>query len=141
MSYESLMGFGEEPRADLVQTVASGSSPTIRAGEGTLAALGIGALLTLLLGGVVLGLAAPFALGAAGGAIAAPRGQKKAAAKAGAVYGGLIGVGANIALSVLAGLVEAASGSRALYYTGGGLVPLAVGLYIGYKRREHPGDD
>lgn len=139
MSYESLMGLGVEPIPDPVQAVASGSNLTRfddPSHSGTLAALGIGALLTLLLGGVVIGLAAPFALGAIGGAIAAPSGQKKDAAKAGAIYGGLIGVGANIALSVLAGLVEAASGSRALYYTSGGLVPLAVGLYIGYKRRE-----
>lgn len=137
MSYESLMGLGAEPVFDPVQAVASGSNLTNDSSHsGTIAALGVGALLTLLLGGIVVGLAAPFALGAIGGAIAAPGGQKKDAAKAGAIYGGIIGVGANIALSVLAGLVEAASGSRALYYTGGGLVPLAVGLYIGYKRRE-----
>jgi hypothetical protein len=136
MSYESLMGFGAEP-IDQVQAATGGSSNVVQdVGGGTLAALGIGALLTLLLGGVVLGLAAPFALGAVGGAIAAPKGQKKEVAKKAAVYGGLIGVGANMALSVLAGIVEAASGSRALYYTGGGLIPLAVGLYIGYKRRD-----
>jgi hypothetical protein len=136
MSYESLMGFGVEPSADPVQTVASGSNPVMQAGEGTLAALGIGALLTLLLGGVLLGLAAPFVLGAIGGAVAAPRGRKKEAAKTGAVYGGLIGVGANIALSLVSSVIRAASGSRTAYIGGAGLVPLAVGLYIGYKRRE-----
>jgi hypothetical protein len=138
MSYESLMGFGVEPSGDLVQTVASGSNPVTNphSGDGTLAALGIGALLTLLLGGVLLGLAAPFALGAIGGAIAAPSGQKKDAAKTGAIYGGLIGVGANIALSLISSVIRAASGSRTAYIGGAGLVPLAVGLYIGYKRRD-----
>ena len=129
------MGLGVDPLSPSQVQEVPALTPDAGVND-TLAALGIGALLTLLLGGVVLGLAAPFALGALGGAIAAPGGEKKQAAKQGAVYGGLIGIGTNIALSLVSTVIRASSGSRTAYIGGAGLVPLAVGLYIGYKKRE-----
>lgn len=141
MSYESMMGLGVDPvpattaPGTPLQTVAP--QQNIENGHsGGGAILAIGALGALLLGVVVLGLAMPFALGAIGGAIAAPSGLKKVAAKRGAVYGGLIGIGVNIALSLMTSVIQAASGSRTSYIGGAGIVPLAVGLYIGYKQRE-----
>lgn len=140
-SYESMMGLGIDPvlpstaPGALLQTVAPRQNmDTGHSGGG--AVLAIGALGALLMGVVVLGLAMPFALGAIGGAIAAPSGLKKGAAKKGAVYGGLIGIGVNIALSLMTSVIQAASGSRTSYIGGAGIVPLAVGLYIGYKQRE-----
>lgn len=141
MSYESMMGLGVDPvpataapGAPLQTVLPQQNIENGHSGGGSI--LAIGALGALLLGVVVLGLAMPFALGAIGGAIAAPSGLKKGAAKKGAVYGGLIGIGVNIALSFMTSVIQAASGSRTSYIGGAGIVPLAVGLYIGYKQRE-----
>jgi ABC-type Fe3+ transport system permease subunit len=132
MSYESLMGFGADPATPVspvnVENVNGGRSPLV-------AGAGLGALTALLLGVVVIGLAMPFALGAAGAAIAAPKGERKDAAKQGAIYGGIAGIGAGILASLVSMLASAASGTRASYVGGAGMVPLAVGLYLGYKRR------
>jgi len=143
MSYESMMGFGVDTGSMATaatsvqpQTVASEQNITSNHPNGGGAILALGALGALLFGVVVLGLAMPFALGAIGGALAAPSGQKKESAKRGAVYGGLIGIGVNIALSFMTSVIQAASGSRTSYIGGAGIVPLAVGLYIGYKQRE-----
>lgn len=132
MSYESLMGLGVEPAPTNVSPGSDTGSPDRRL---LVAGAGIGALTALLLGVVVVGLAMPFALGAAGGAIAAPKGQRKEAAKQGAIYGGIAGIGAGILASLISTIASAASGSRAPYVGGAGMVPLAVGLYLGYKRR------
>lgn len=134
MSYESLMGLGAEPTTPL--QVENTSNPGARTGRDLLVAgAGLGAITTLILGVIVVGLAMPFALGAAGAAIAAPKGERKAAAKQGAIYGGIAGIGAGILASLISTVASAASGGRTPYVGGAGMVPLAVGLYLGYKRR------
>lgn len=135
MSYESLMGFGADPTTPA--QVVDGTSTSAQGGSRSLLTLGVGlgGLTVLLLGVVAIGLAMPFALGAAGAAIAAPAGQRKEAAKQGAVYGGLAGIGAGILASLISSVIRAASGNRSAYVGGAGMVPLAVGIYLGYRRR------
>lgn len=134
MSYESLMGLGANPTPAEIPSVEA-TGPSRSSNDLLVAGAGLGALTALLLGVIVIGLAMPFALGAAGGAIAAPKGQRKEAAKQGAIYGGLAGIGAGILASLISTMASVASGSRAPYVSGAGMVPLAVGLYLGYKRR------
>jgi len=130
VSYEALMGLGVDPTEPV--TVDNASRP---ARDLLVSGAGLGAITVLILGVVVVGLAMPFALGAAGGAIAAPRGQRRDAAKQGAIYGGIAGIGAGVLASLVSTLASAATGNRASYVGGAGMVPLAVGLYLGYRRR------
>ena len=133
MSYESLMGLG----ADSATPISPANVENVNGGRSLLTTgAGLGALTALLLGVVVVGLAMPFALGAAGAAIAAPKGQRRDAAKQGAIYGGIAGIGAGILASLISTIASAASGTRAPYVGGAGMVPLAVGLYLGYRRRQ-----
>lgn len=127
------MGLGADPTTsspnDIQHVANPGSHSDLSAG------LLVGGLGALVLGGLLFAIAAPFALGAAGAAIATRSGDRKEAAKKGAIYGGLIGIGANLALSALSATLQAATGNRNIHVYGAGLVPLGVGLYIGYKRR------
>lgn len=128
------MGLGGDPASPLPADNAGNLEPR-RGRDLLVSGAGLGALTALLLGVIVVGLAMPFALGAVGAAIAAPKGQRKDAAKQGAIYGGLAGIGAGILASLISTIASAASGTRAPYVGGAGMVPLAVGLYLGYKRR------
>jgi len=102
---------------------ASDAGPLLASG------LGVGALVGIILGFVALSIALPFGIGAVGGAIAAPEGRRKDAAKKAAIYGGIAGIGTGLVLNIV-------SGATGRYVGGSGLVPFAVGLYIGYKERE-----
>jgi hypothetical protein len=135
MSYESLMGLGADP-ATPVSTVTVDNMNGRPGRDLLVAGAGLGALTALILGVIAIGLAMPFALGAAGAAIAAPKGQRRDAAKQGAIYGGIAGIGAGILASLISTVASAASGARTPYVGGAGMVPLAVGLYLGYKRRQ-----
>jgi hypothetical protein len=150
--YDTLMGLGTngkdgaaDPRAqfqaqvDRIEQEAAarnGMQPNMPPASGLAVGAGIGALALLLLGVVVIGIATPFALGAVGAAITGPKGMKKAAAKKGAIYGGLAGIGAGIVLTVVSGALESVRQGSGRYIGGSGLVPFAVGLYIGYKEKE-----
>jgi hypothetical protein len=151
-TYESMMGFGlgtngngAEPVAVTVPGLQLEDQAFVDTGvpapadNGTRAlaiGAGVGALALLLLGIVVIGIAMPFALGAAGAAITGAKGYKKEAAKKGAIYGGLAGIGAGIVLTIVSAGLESVSQGSGRYVGGSGLVPFAVGLYIGYKQKE-----
>jgi hypothetical protein len=154
-TYESMMGFGLGTNGNGAEPVAVtvpglqledqafvdqgvvGPAPQVENGTRALAiGAGVGALALLLLGIVVIGIAMPFALGAAGAAITGAKGYKKEAAKKGAIYGGLAGIGAGIVLTIISAGLESVSQGSGRYVGGSGLVPFAVGLYIGYKHKE-----
>ena len=137
--YERAFGFGDngDPTAPIAngvmpQTIIAGERLDIEtAGNGhemsPVAAAGV----IGLLGGIVLfALAIPFGVGAISGAVAAPHGRKKTAAKWGALAGGLGGMAA---YPIVFGL----TGSRPVARSMSSLAPIALGAYMGVREREN----
>jgi len=136
--YEAMMGLGADPtpqqqivgeRIREEQVVMPGD----RRSDIVLLFL-LGGLAVGVLALVAIAVAFPFILGAGGAALVAPSGYKKQFAKKGAVYGGLIGIGTNVVVAMLSSVT-----GRTIYGVGG-LVPFAVGLYIGTKEKERLAD-
>jgi len=146
--YESMMGLGAETQASDVLLEDNVVGPPIAVNDqeapfdpggnsnGLAIGLGLSAIAALFLGVLAFGLAMPFGLGALGAAVMAPEGHRKEAAKRGAIYGGLAGIGAGIVLTIVSGALNTIREGSGRYIGGSGLVPVAVGLYIGYKERE-----
>ena len=107
---------------EVVQQNGNGGSALVAGGV-------LAGVAALVLGFLAFSIALPFGIGAAGGALAAPKGHKKEAAKKAAIYGGLAGIGSGIVLNIV-------SGATGRYVGGSGLIPFAVGLYVGYQKRE-----
>jgi len=93
--------------------------------------LGIGAL--LLMGAMIL--VAPWVIGAVSGAVMAPEGKKKYAAKWGAVAGGVSSMLVN-GLGYALSLGSTNRSVTALRYGLGAITPIIAGGYIGYRENE-----
>lgn len=138
--YELAMGTNKNAAAEAVTDETGRRSLTTQwtdaASDVAVPALAIGGVAALVLTFLALSVALPFGIGAVGGAITGPKGHKKEAAKKAAIYGGLAGIGSGIVLGVVSSVLESARPGAGRYVGGSGLIPFAVGLYIGYKQRE-----
>lgn len=137
--YERAFGFGDDgdptaPSANGVtpKTIISGERINVEsAGNGSEISTGAAVGLLGVLGGLVLfALAIPFGVGAISGAIAAPHGRKKTAAKWGALAGGLGGL---VAYPIVSGV----TGSRPISRSLSSLTPIVLGAYMGVREREN----
>jgi hypothetical protein len=136
--YERAFGFGDN--GDGKSPIESGSIPQSfnsdqqlnieSTGNGSGISTGAAVGLLGILGGLALfALAIPFGIGAISGAIAAPHGRKKSAAKWGALAGGLGGM---VAYPIVSGL----TGSQPVARSMSSLAPIALGAYMGFRERE-----
>jgi hypothetical protein len=137
--YERAFGFGDngDPTAPIAngamqqQYIVGERLDVEAAGNGSEISPGVAVGLLGLLGGVVLfALAIPFGVGAVAGAVAAPEGRKKTAAKWGALAGGLGGMAAYP-------IVFGVTGSRPVARSMSSLAPIALGAYMGVREREN----
>lgn len=137
--YERTFGFGDDgetktPSANGVtpQTIIFGERINVEsAGNGSEISTGAAVGLLGVLGGLVLfALAIPFGVGAISGAIAAPHGRKKTAAKWGALAGGLGGL---VAYPIASGVTGSGSIARRI----SSLTPIVIGAYMGVREREN----
>jgi len=137
--YERAFGFGNDnsPETPITnngvpQTVFYGDRLDVdSAGNGSEISPGLAVGLLGLLGGIFLfAIAVPFGVGAIAGAIAAPHGRKKTAAKWGALAGGLGGMAAYP-------IVFGVTGSRPVARSMSSLAPIALGAYMGVREREN----
>lgn len=112
---------GAMPQSEGIDAAGNGSELS------TGAAIGIAGLF----GGVLLiAVLAPFGIGAVAGAVAAPEGRRKTAAKWGALAGGLGGM---VAYPIFSGL----TGSTAVAGSLSSLTPIVLGAYMGVRERDN----
>jgi len=127
--YERVMGFGADE--DVSSTPPAPDTIVGERPEGgsNVSPVVIGGLLAAFGGIVLFALAVPFGVGAISGAIAAPEGHKRRAAKWGALAGGLGGLAT---YPIVYGLTGSAGISRSM----SSLAPIALGTYMGMRERE-----
>lgn len=109
------------PPLDTIEAAGNGAGPVSTAEvAGVLGILGGLAIFAILL---------PFGVGAIAGAVVAPEGRRKAAAKSGAWVGG---IGGFVAYPLLYGV----TGSSSFATRMAGIAPMVLGGYMGYRERE-----
>jgi hypothetical protein len=137
--YERAFGFGDNgdpmtPAANSVmpQTIIAGERLDVETAGASpqLSPVAAAGILGILGGVVLFALAIPFGVGAIAGAVAAPEGRKKTAAKWGALAGGLGGMAAYP-------IVFGVTGSRPVARSMSSLAPIALGAYMGVREREN----
>lgn len=108
------------PPLDPIESAGNGQSSNGLAVAGVLGILGGLALFAILL---------PFGIGAVSGAVIAPSGRRKAAAKSGAWAGG---IGGFVAYPLIYGV----TGNTPLATRLAGIAPMVLGGYMGYRERQ-----
>lgn len=135
MSYERAFPLGQEEATQesngvVVPVVDNGEQiPIDSAGNGQVSPVAVAGVLGIIGGIALFMLAIPFGVGAISGAVVAPSGRRKAAAKTGALAGGLGGLAAYPLLYGLTGSSDLASRLA-------GITPMALGAYMGYRERQ-----
>ena len=134
-----MMGFGSNGVTDPMAPQNGAIPDGIIVGEridigepvpnGEISPWAIGGIVAVLGGLVLFAVAIPFGVGAAAGAIAAPEGRRKRAAKWGALAGGLGGMAA---YPIVYGL----TGSQGVARSMSSLAPIALGAYMGLREKQ-----